>query len=250
MDKWKFYDITHKRHVLCNPMSLGKLDRLIRLIELPPEAKVIEIAMGKGEFILRLAESYGVSGIGIDISPHCIADAEGKRSARTPGARLTFKEMDGAKFTPEAAESYDLAACIGASWIYGGHKQTLEALSRMAAPDGWVVVGEPFWLQEAPAPYLEAIGVNADAFGTHADNVATAEGLGLQLVHALAGNTDDWDQYEGLKWHAVDAYARSHSDDPDLPEVVRRVAEEKTAYLNWGRDTLGWAIYLFRRPAR
>ena len=28
--------------------------------------------------------------------------------------------------------------------------------------------------------------------------------------------------------------------------VVARVEQAKAAYLRWGRDTLGWAIYLFR----
>jgi hypothetical protein len=28
---------------------------------------------------------------------------------------------------------------------------------------------------------------------------------------------------------------------------VRRVNDEKAAYLRWGRDTMGWAIYAFRR---
>jgi len=33
--------------------------------------------------------------------------------------------------------------------------------------------------------------------------------------------------------------------------VAERVSKAKVAYLRWGRDTLGWAIYMFRlRPAR
>ena len=35
-----------------------------------------------------------------------------------------------------------------------------------------------------------------------------------------------------------------------LAELVERVNKARAAYLRWGRDTLGWAIYLFRlRPA-
>ena len=33
----------------------------------------------------------------------------------------------------------------------------------------------------------------------------------------------------------------------DVPELVGRVAKERAAYLRWGRDTVGWAIYVFRR---
>ena len=45
---------------------------------------------------------------------------------------------------------------------------------------------------------------------------------------------------------ATAEYARTHPDDPDLAEVVERVRKARAAYLRWGRDTLGWAIYMFR----
>ena len=43
-------------------------------------------------------------------------------------------------------------------------------------------------------------------------------------------------------------YARSSPDDPDLPEITERVKTSRDIYLRWGRDCLGWAIYLFRKP--
>jgi hypothetical protein len=116
----------------------------------------------------------------------------------------------------------------------------------MVAFDGWVIVGEPYWLQEPSDEYLAALGVTRDAFGTHAGNVEAGELQALELVHTFVSSKDDWDQYEGLQWYATAAYARSHPDDPDLPELLERVAKAKLAYLRWGRDTLGWAMYVFR----
>src|SRR5512139_2706948 len=75
MDIWKFYDITHREHVVCNPTSEEKLTRLIGLLRLPAKARLVDIACGKGEFLIRLAEAYDIRGIGIDISPFCIGDA-------------------------------------------------------------------------------------------------------------------------------------------------------------------------------
>jgi cyclopropane fatty-acyl-phospholipid synthase-like methyltransferase len=56
LDLWKYFDITHREHVFCNPMSVEKFEALITLLRLEPGAKVLEIATGKGEFIIRLAE--------------------------------------------------------------------------------------------------------------------------------------------------------------------------------------------------
>jgi hypothetical protein len=68
----------------------------------------------------------------------------------------------------------------------------------------------------------------------------------LDLLHTIVSSNDDWDSYEGLQWYATAEYARTHPDDPDVPELIERVRKEKDAYLRLGRDTLGWAIYVFR----
>jgi hypothetical protein len=121
----------------------------------------------------------------------------------------------------------------------------------MVAPGGWVIVGEPYWLQEPSEEYLAASGISRDSFRTHAGNADAGEQRGLDLVHTFVSSKDDWDRYEGLQWYATAEYARSHPDDPDLPELLERVAKAKDVYLRWGRDTLGWAMYVFRdRPSQ
>src|SRR5512143_3756156 len=120
MDTWKFYDITHREHVVCNPTSSDKLARLVGLLRLPAKARVVDIACGKGQFLIRLAEAYGIRGIGIDISPFCIADAERQLQARASGAEVAFTQMNGSDFRPEEPHSLALASCIGASWVFGG----------------------------------------------------------------------------------------------------------------------------------
>ncbi|MHB8050847.1 MAG: SAM-dependent methyltransferase [Coriobacteriia bacterium] len=251
MDTWKFFDITHGEHVVCNPTNEEKLTRLVELLRLPADAQVVDIACGKGEFLIRLAEVYGVRGVGIDISPFFVAEAKRRLEARASSARVTFTEMDGSDFKPDEPHSLDLASCIGASWIFGGHADTLDALAGMVKPGGWVVVGEPYWLKEPSGEYLEASGVAKADFGSHFSNAEAGERRGMDLVHTFVSSQDDWDRYEGLQWYATDEYARSHPDDPDVAELVERVSGARAAYLRWGRDELGWSIYVFRRrPAQ
>jgi len=249
MDTWKFFDITHREHVVCNPTSEDKMARLVDLLRLPAGARVVDIACGKGEFLIRLAEAYSIRGVGIDVSPFCVAEAQKKSQVRTPNAEVVFSQMNGSNFRPEAPRSLALASCIGASWVFGGYPETLDALSGMVAPGSWVIVGEPYWLQEPSDEYLTVSGVTRDSLGTHYGNVEAGELCGLELVHTFVSSKDDWDQYEGLQWYATAEYAGSHPDDPDLPELLERVAKAKAVYLRWGRETLGWAMYVFRhRP--
>ena len=59
-----------------------------------PEDRVLEIATGKGEFIIRLAEKYGVGGTGVDISPYCVSDA-GKKLETLGWVIYVFKKEGG-----------------------------------------------------------------------------------------------------------------------------------------------------------
>ena len=247
MDILKFYDVTHRYHEVCNPMSTAKLDELVGLLRLNPGSAVLDIACGKGELLTRLAERYKISGIGVDISPYCVTDAEQRLRERVPGAQIQILNMDGADYSPD--QLFDLAICIGASWVYKGHRGTLSALTTMTKPDAPILVGEPFWLKDPDDAYLVAENLTRDMFGTHYENVLVGEDEGLLPLYTMVSNQDDWDRYETLQWYAAEKYARDNPDDPDVSEILTRVARGRTNYLHWGRDTLGWAMYLFRKPS-
>ena len=228
-------------------MNEGKFDRLCRLFRLDRGARVLDIACGKGEFMIRLAELFGVVGVGVDISPYCIRDCLDKKRTRVPEADIKFIQMDGAAYKSEHSESFDLAMCIGASWVFSGYRGTLRALRKMARPGGLVAVGEPFWLKDPSEEYLKAEGMRREEFGTHSVNVKVGEEEGLVCLYTLVSNDDDWDHYETFQWWAVDDYVRTHPDDPDNPELLEKTRAGKESYLRWGRDTLSWAIYVFRK---
>ena len=250
MDKWKYYAITHDRHLLCNPMNTQKFERLCHLLRLPSTAHVLDIACGKGELLVRLAELYNITGIGIDLSSYCIHDCRVKHQQRVPAADLTFLEMDGADYEPASPRSFDVAMCIGASWIYDGYRGTIQALKRMVKADGLILVGEPYWLKTPSDEYLTSEGITQEDFDSHWGNVQVGEAEGLTCLYTLLSNSDDWDHYETLQWWAADDYARSHPDDPDVHEVNDRKQREKAIYLRGGRETMGWAIYIFRNGSQ
>lgn len=240
MDIWKYFAITHKNHTICNPMSLSKFQHLIDIINLKRNARILEIACGKGEFIIRTSKKYNASGIAIDISPYFI-----KESLNKANKKIKFIEMDGANF--KTNELFDLVACIGASWIFNGHRNTLLALSKMVKKNGLIIVGEPFWLKKPSKEYLKATGGKLKAYGTHYTNILTGEKIGLTFNYTIVSNKDDWDKYEGLQWYAVNNYVRDNPDDSNNDELLKRINKCKTTYLKWGRDTIGWAIYVFSK---
>jgi len=245
MDMWKYFSVIHEYHGTCNPMSTAKLDELIDLLKLNPGSTVLDIASGKGEILTRLAERYEISGVGVDISPYFVEDTERRFKERIPGAKIEILNMDAADYITD--QLFDLTMCIGASWVYQGHKGTLSALKKMTKPGGLILVGEPFWIKDPDEAYLAAEEFTRDMFGTHYDNVIVGEDEGLLPLYTLVSNQDDWDRYETLKWYAAEKYAGENLEDNDVKEVLDRIAYERTSYLRWGRDTVGWSLYLFRK---
>ncbi len=247
MDIWKYYGITHGDHIICNPLTIEKYNEMIALLGLGAGSKVLDIACGKAEFLVRMAEQRGISGIGVDISTWYIKEALKNKAERCPDADLTFIEMNAADYSPGG--EFDMVSCLGASWIWNGHDGTLKALVSMTKPGGWVLAGEPYWIKEPDPAYLESTGMKKKDFGTHYENSIAGERYGLELLYTMCSSSDDWDRYEGLQWQAAQNYAGANPDDPDNAELLEKVGKTKTEYLRWGRDCLGWAVYMFRKNA-
>jgi SAM-dependent methyltransferase len=242
MDLRKYFAIGHERHLFCNPLSEAKVDELIALLALSDEARVLDIACGKAEFLVRTVKRWSCSAVGVDISPCFVADARAKVQAAGLQAAIEIVEANGSEYDGEAS-SFDAAVCLGAFW--DGLEGTLRALSSWAKPGGLVVVGEPFW-RGAPSPeHLEAAELTESSFGTHLGNAQTGLGLGLGLLHTIVSSEDDWDRYEGNQWYAAERYSRCHPGDPDLLELMAKVRKARDGYLRWGREEIGWSIYLF-----
>ncbi len=245
MDRWKYFAITHRNHSFMSPMSTEKLDELIGLLDLPQGARVIDFGCGKAEPLIRIAQRYQIDGVGIDRSPYCIADANWEAQNRVEApSRLSFIEADGASYHAEPG-SFDLAICLGASWIFGGYQGTLGALANCVKPGGLVLVGEPYWRQEPPTEYLAASGLEKATFGTHDHNALAGAEHGLVHLYAIASSQDDWDRYEGLQFRAAERYASEHPEDPDVPALLAARRPGRDAYLRYGRECFGWASYLF-----
>jgi SAM-dependent methyltransferase len=246
LDIWKFFAIGHEHHVFCNPLSESKVEELVGLLALPGDSRLLDIACGKGEFLVRCAQRWGCDGVGVDISPYFVKDARERIEAVGLSDSLEILLENGADFDGNP-ESFDATVCLGASWIWGGFVGTLGALSSLAKPGGLVVVGEPFWLRDPSPDYLDAAGLSRTSFGTHQRNVEAGIHLGLGYMHSIVASHDDWDRYEGYLSNAAERYARENADDPDVPELMTRIREARDSYLRWGRDELGWAIYLFAK---
>lgn len=246
MDFWKLMDVLHRKQLIMNAMRSTKLDRFCKVLDLRPGSSVLDVGCGKGEFLVRLNELYSISGVGVDKSPYCVRDCEDNKKQRVPDADLSFLLMDAADYKSD--KQFDVTCCMGASWIYGGLQGTLETLDKMTKPGGLIIAGEPHWKVDPPAEYLKAEGMQADSYRSHIENVMMGDQFGLTCGYTMMSDLEDWDHYEALHWWAAAEYVDENPDDPDNSEIIENMKKYRETYLKWGRDVMGWGLYIYRKP--
>jgi hypothetical protein len=92
------------------------------------------------------------------------------------------------------------------------------------------------------------LGSDAGQYLKHAGNVQAGVEAGLIPMHAVTASRDEWDEYEWKYCRSVERYAHEQPADPDVPEMLAEIRRWRDGYLRWGRETLGFAVYLFYRP--
>lgn len=244
MDMWLYYDVTHRDHTFCNPISAPRVDELGRVLGLGPKTRVLDIACGMGEMLVRWHEQHGISGIGVDLSTAYVEYARQRIAERVPDADLEIVEMDAKEYASD--ERFDVALCIGASWIWDGYEGTIQALRDFVKPGGLVVSGEPFWLAEPCDEYLEAEGITREQFHTEWRCLEIARKHGLSLLWMAGSSLEEWDNYELSQPAAVERFARENPDHPELAEIRAQRERADEIYLRWGRRTMGFANWVFR----
>jgi ubiquinone/menaquinone biosynthesis C-methylase UbiE len=244
-DQRRFSTIAHRDHTLCNPLSLEKVDRVLALFDLPPGARVADVGCGKAEMLMRLIERYGCTALGVDSNADFLAEARARAFDRGVAGQLELVESEARDWKP-GDQKFDAVLCVGATHAYGDLAGTLEALNALVKPGGLVLVGEGYWRKKPDAAYLKVLGAKAKDFTDHAGNVEAGAAAKLTCLYSAAGSEDDFDHYEGLYARAIESHCLENPDDADVEPMRKRIREWRTAYLTYGRDTLGFGLYLFR----
>jgi SAM-dependent methyltransferase len=236
----RYFIVAERDHELQNPTSADKLRLLGERLRLGAGSRVLDIASGRGGPAVLLAREFGCSIEGIEVAPEFHAVAVERAEAAGLGERVSFRLADAAQ-EELPSEGYDVAMCLGASFVWGSLAGTLDALEPVARPAGHVVVGEPFWRRlPLPDDYEERAGSYTTLDGT----VTIFESGSLAVVSVIASSEDDFDRYETLHWRAVEEWLAESPDDPDAADVRARHEQYKRTYLQYGRDYLGWAMFV------
>jgi SAM-dependent methyltransferase len=242
----RYFTVAERDHELQNPISEDKLHLLGKRLRLDSSSRVLDIASGRGGPALLLAREFGCRVEGIEIAPEFHAAAVERVEAAGLAERVSFRLGDAAQAELDA-DAYDVAMCLGATFVWGSLAGTLDALEPTIRDGGHVVVGEPY-LSRLPVP--DEYETGQGPYTTLEGTVAIMDSGRLRTVAVIASSNDDWDRYETLHWRAVEEWLAENPDDPDAMDIRARHERYKHDYLRYGRDHLGWAIFVgWKRPS-
>jgi SAM-dependent methyltransferase len=241
-----YFVIAESGHDLQNPTSRAKLLELGARLRLHPGSEILDVGSGRGGPAILFATEFGCRVHGMELRADFHAAARARAADAGVGDRVSFVLANAAAVDlPEA--SYDVVLCLGATFVWQGLGGTLDALEPVVRPGGNVVIGEPYW-RRLPLP--EAYEGRDAPYTTLEGTVDVIESGDLRVVAVIASSEDDWDRYETLHWQATEEWLAANGGDPEASEIARRHEHFKRTYLHYGRDYLGWALFVASKPAR
>ncbi len=242
------HEIAESDHRILNPFTDAHLMELASVSRVGPGTRVLDLACGKGEMLVRWAQEHGSSGVGVDISETFVAAARLRADELGLAKRVVIELGDARDCHPEP-QAFDVGACIGATWIGDGVPGTIELLRPAVAPDGLFLIGEPYWREPPPPEARRALGEDDHDFDDLASLLQRFESAGTELVEMVLADPHSWDRYVASQWWTLRLWLDDHPGDPLKEDVERYLEDCRHSHLAYQRRYLGWGVFVLK-PAR
>jgi SAM-dependent methyltransferase len=239
MDFLDIMSISHRYMELLNPCTSEKVIKLGKLLRLKEGSRVIDFGCGCAEPLVLWAKEFGITGIGIDISEDFCDRARNKLTVEGLSDRIKIVCSRGTDYTFEEG-AFDAATCIGATFVWGGYKPTVQAMKRAIHRHGRLGIGETYWLGDHVPPEYAQKETHAH---TEPELLQITRDEGFELECIIRASYDDWDRYYSDNWHGLIRWLEENHSHPDHGQVFKHLRSSQDDYLQFGRQYMGWAMY-------
>jgi len=251
MDQNKLSFLAHHTHRFASPVSEALLDRVLAFADAAPGAVAFDLGCGTGNMALHLAERWGFHVKAVDRSPLMIEEAQRRLGGRGAPGAVELHRASSIDFLAREGEA-DLVVAIGAVALTAGDQgaaAVLKTLARNVRPGGCLLWGETNWTHEPSDTLRLLLGPTVSVYASHTEYVRAGEAADLLPLYAVTSSEQEWDEYTFRYTTALENHLRDHPGDPDAAEIRNRAQGWRALYLQEGRDTMGFGLYLFRKPA-
>ncbi|MDY0162043.1 class I SAM-dependent methyltransferase [Desulfobotulus sp.] len=243
LDIPRIFNITESAHRIHNPFTPEKLATLGAVLRLEPGTRVLDLGSGSGEMLCTWARDYGITGLGIDMSPLFCKQAKLRAEELGVADRVEFIHGDAVGYVTD--EKCGVAACVGATWIGGGVAGTIDLLTKSLSAKGIILIGEPYWRQLPPTEDV-ARGCFANSISDFLmlpELCAFFDELGYDLVEMVLADQEGWDRYEAAKWLTMRRWLEANPEDDFAEEVRAQLTTAPKRHTAYTREYLGWGVF-------
>jgi SAM-dependent methyltransferase len=241
----RYHEIAEANHRILNPFSHEKLMLLGEICRLQQGTSLLDLCCGKAEMLCQWAKTWGIQGVGVDISQVFLAAAKRRAQEFCVQEQIELVEADAGPYA-EQAGTFDIVSCIGATWIGNGLTGTLRLMQPALKPGGLLLVGEPYWIDPPPHGAAETVGFGKYDFVSLIDTLERFEDAGCELVEMVLSDLDSWDRYEAAQWWAVEEWLCNNPHNTDATTIRALRDESRRNYLAILRRYFGWGVFVLR----
>lgn len=241
----QLHEIAEAGHRILDPFTDAQVMELGAVARLRPGTRVLDLACGKAEMLCRWATEHGISGVGVDLSEVFVRAARHRATELAVADRVLIEQGDAGAYVSEPG-AFDVACCIGATWIGGGVAGTIALLRRAVLADGLLLIGEPFWREEPPVEASAALGGSPDEFTDLSGLLEVFDAAGVDLVEMVLADEHSWDRYEAAQWWTLRQWLDAHPDEPLHTRVRTFRDESRRNHLTYQRRYLGWGVFVVK----
>ncbi len=244
-----FPRIAYEALDVCNGVTMAAIETVVARAGLAAGAEALDVGAGNAAVAIRLAEAFGLRVTAIEMDPGMADLARARIAEAGVGDRVALVVAAAAGVLARTPR-FDLITALGTTNVTGEGRPRPEAslagLRRALKPGGWLLWGDLVWLSEPPGPLRQIVEAN-NLYADHAGWQAAATAAGLDVAAADISPQTVFDAYARSLARAAGQWLEAN---PAAPEAgsVRMSADRVRAMLEYGRDHIGFGLYLLRNP--
>jgi cyclopropane fatty-acyl-phospholipid synthase-like methyltransferase len=224
------------------PLSGDHAEVLLERLDLGAAGTVLDLGCGWGELLIAAVQAGAVTttGVGVDIAPDLLERGRDRAAQAGLADRVRFVEQSAESWSEQA----DRVICIGATHAWGDTAHALQALTKVLAPGGRLLLGEGYWEQ----PPNEQAAEMFEGVEPMPALVALVRRIGWRVRQVTTADQAEWDAFESDYRGGREEWAAEHPDDPRAPDVQAELTQRLAEYLQIYRGVLGFCYLLLDRP--